>query len=50
VLLQIGKWLMGGVLALLLLSLLAANIFGRYLFGYTRNTFGRQVAIISKLL
>jgi pimeloyl-ACP methyl ester carboxylesterase len=39
VLLQIAKWLAGGVLALLLLLFLAGNVFGQYLLGYTRKHF-----------
>ena len=45
---RIAKWLVGGVLVLLLLSLLAGNIFGQYLLGYTREHFpppGKLIAL-----
>lgn len=45
---RIAKWSAGGVLALLLLLIVAGNIFGQYLLGYTRDHFpapGKLIAL-----
>lgn len=45
---RIAKWLVGGVLALLLLSIVAGNIFGQYLLSSTREHFpppGKLIAL-----
>lgn len=44
---RIAKWLVGGVLALSVLSFLAANVFGRYLLSYTREHFPPPGKIIA---
>lgn len=53
VLWRIAKWLAGSVLALLLLSIVAGNLFGQYLLGYTRGQFpppGKLVALDGRRL
>jgi pimeloyl-ACP methyl ester carboxylesterase len=50
---RIGKWLVGGVLVLLLLSIVAGNIFGQYLLSYTREHFppaGKLIALDGRRL
>jgi pimeloyl-ACP methyl ester carboxylesterase len=45
---RVAKWLAGGVLAFLLLFLVAGNLFGRYLLRYTREHFpppGKLIAL-----
>ena len=45
---RVAKWLVGSVLALLLVLLVAGNIFGWYLLGYTREHFpmpGKLIAL-----
>jgi pimeloyl-ACP methyl ester carboxylesterase len=45
---RVAKWLVGGVLALLLLLFVAGNLFGQYLLGYTREHFpmpGKLIAL-----
>jgi hypothetical protein len=51
--LRLAKRFVGGVLALLLLSLVAGNLFGQYLLSYTRQHFpapGKLVALEGRRL